>query len=64
MSTSATPKRACPVCGTTLVEDPTRQAKVGTGLVPISVCATDGAFWWTRWGPAAMSAGVLVPAEA
>jgi hypothetical protein len=63
MSTTAGPTRACPHCGAPLVEDPTRQAKVGNGLVPIMVCPTHGAFWWNRWGPAAMADAVLIPAE-
>jgi hypothetical protein len=63
MSSTAGPTRKCPRCGAVLVEDPTRHAKVGSGLVPIMVCATDGAYWWNRWGPAAMADDVLIPAE-
>jgi hypothetical protein len=63
MSSAAGPKRACPGCGAALVDDPTRLAKVGSGLVPIMVCPTDGAFWWNRWGPAAMADEVLIPTE-
>jgi hypothetical protein len=63
MTTAAASRRACPECCSPLTEDPSRLARVGTGLVPVMRCPTDGAFWWTRWGPAPMSADVLVPAE-
>jgi hypothetical protein len=64
MTTTTGSTRACPGCGAPLVDDPTRQATVGNGLVPIMVCPTDGAFWWNRWGPAAMAEERLIPTPA
>jgi hypothetical protein len=62
MTTAAAPTRSCPECGAPLTDDPSRLARVGSGLVPIMCCPTDGAFWWNRWGPAPMSDAVLVAA--